>query len=304
MRTRPSLFAVLLAGAFVGSLLGRLLADAGIHLTLIESDEEAIDSALVGRQPGPATQNVYISTTASISNMPYNVFVRNPDLWIGSNVDLTAIGAYNSGVASYGTKFEITAISPIHCIGSSHAGAPPGEVFNFVGADDKTYTRTVVASQNAGDDIQVYLLNQELPPSVTPMRVLPRNWADYLRPGQELDLPVVFIKQGNQLFCAEAAAIQKTVDPLVVYRPPSTLLRAAFNAQVVSGDSSFPQMVLVHGVPAILSLWHFGGYGAGPLVAAHYDTINAAMRRLSQKFGRPPQYQLRPVDMTGIDPGP
>jgi hypothetical protein len=40
------------------------------------------------------------------------------------------------------------------------------------------------------------------------------------------------------------------------------------------------------------------------LVAAHYDTINAAMRQLSQKFSLPPKYQLRPVDMTGIDPGP
>jgi hypothetical protein len=304
MRKRPSLFAVLVAGGFVGSLIGRALADAGLHLTLLESDEEAIDSALVGKQPGPATQNVYISTTASVSNMPYNVFVRNPNLWIGTNVDLTAIGAYNTRNDAYGTKFEITAISPIHCIGSTHVVAPVGEMVNFVGSDNKTFTRTVVASQNAADDIQVYLLNQELPPSVTPMRVLPRNWADYLRPGRELGLPVIFIKQGNQLFCAEAAGVQTSANPLVIYRPPSTLLRTAFNSQVISGDSSFPEMVLVRGVPAILSLWHFGGYGAGPLVAAHYDAINAAMRRLSQKFSLPPQYQLRPVDMTGIEPGP
>jgi hypothetical protein len=304
MRNRPALLAFLAAGAIVGGLIGRAVADDGGHLTLGESDEAAIDSALVGKQPGPATQNVYISTTASVSTMPYNVFVRNPNLWIGPKVDLTAIGAYNTGSASYGTKFEITAISPIHCLGSSHAGAPVGEVFNFVGSDNKTFTRTVVASQGAADDIQVYLLNQELPPSVTPMRVLPPNWADYLNPGRELDLPVIFIKQGNQLFCGEAAGIQITASPLVIYHPPSTLLRAAFNSQVVSGDSSFPEMVLVRGVPAILSLWHFGGFGAGPLVAAHYDTINAAMRQLSQKFSLPPKYQLRPVDMTGIDPGP
>ncbi len=300
MRKRPSFLAVVLAGAFVGSLIGRVLADAGVHLTLRESDEEEIDSALVGKQPGPTVQNVYISQTATVSNMPYNVFVRNPNLWIGTNVDLTAIGAYNTRNDAYGTKFEITAISPIHCIGSAHVAAPVGEMIDFVGADNTTHTRTVVASLNPVDDIEIYLLNQELPPTVTPMRVLPRDWSGYLRAGTELDLPAIFINQNNRLFCAEAASIQAGADPLVIYHPPSTLLRAAFNAQVISGDSSFPQMVMVNGVPAILSLWHFGGYGAGPLVAAHYDAINQAMRALSRKFSLPPKYQLQPVDMTGI----
>ena len=63
--------------------------------------------------------------------------------------------------------------SPIHCIGAHHVAVPTGERFNFVGADSKTFTRTVVASLNPVDDIEVYLLNQALPPSVTPMRVLP-----------------------------------------------------------------------------------------------------------------------------------
>jgi hypothetical protein len=304
MRKRPSFLAVVLAGAFLGSLIGRVLADAGVHLTLRESNEEEIDSALLGKQPGPATQNVYIHTTATISNMPYNVFVRNPNLWIGTNVDLTAIGAYNNGKESYGGKFEITAISPIHCIGAHHAGAEPGRVFNFVGADNRTVTRSVVASLNPADDIQIYLLNQKLPPSVTPMRVLPPDWSSYLRTGVELDMPAIFINQNNQLFCAEVEGIQAGADPLVVYRPPSSRLRGAFNTQIISGDSSFPEMVMVHGVPAMLSTWHFGGYGAGPLVAAHYQAINRAMRQLSEKFGTAAPYQLTPVDMTGIEKSP
>jgi hypothetical protein len=236
--------------------------------------------------------------------MPYNVFVRNPDLWIGTNVDLTAIGAYNNGNECYGTKFEITAISPMHCIGAHHAAASAGRVFNFVGADNRTVTRTVVASLNPADDIEIYLLNQKLPPSVTPMRVLPPDWASYLRPGVELDLPAIFINQDNRLFCAEAAGIQTSANPLVVYHLPSTLLRDAFNKPIVSGDSSFPEMVMVHGVAAMLSTWHFGGYGAGPLIAAHYKVINEAMRQLSDKFGTAAPYQLQPVDMTGMEKSP
>ncbi len=300
MKKRPSLFAVLLAGAFVGSLLGRLLADAGLQLTLVESDEEEIDSALLGKQPGAATQNVFSSTTATVSNMASNVFVRNTNLWTGPGVDLTAIGAYNTRNDGYGTKFEITAISPIHCLGSAHVTAVPGTLFNFVGADNQTFTRTVTASLNPVDDIEVYLLNQALPPSVTPMRVLPRDWASYLKPGVELDLPALFVNQNNQLYCAELAGIQATADPLAIYRPPSTRLRAAFTTQVISGDSSFPEMLLVHGVPAILSLWHYGGTGAGPVVSAHYDAINAAMHKLSAQAGLGANYQLRTVNLDGI----
>jgi hypothetical protein len=235
------------------------------------------------------------------------VFVRNPDLWIGSNVDLTAVGAYNNGDQCYGTKFEITAISPIHCLGAHHAAASVGRLFNFVGADNTTVTRSVVASLNPADDIEVYLLNQKLPPSVTPMRVLPPDWSSYLPPGVEFDLPAIFINQNNRLFCAEAAGIQTSASPMVVYHRPSTRLRDAFSTEIISGDSSFPQMLLVHGQPAMLSIWHFGGpngIGAGPLISAHYKAINTAMRQLSEKFGTAAPYQLQPVDLTGFDKSP
>jgi hypothetical protein len=297
---RPSLFVGLLAGAFVGCLLGHAQADAGAAQTLIENDRQAIDAALEGKQPGPVTQNVYIGQTASVAHMGYNVFARNPNLWIGPKVDLTAIAAYNTRGDSFGTKFEITAISPMHCLGAHHCALQKGVVLNFVGADNTTITRTVVTSVNPVDDVEVYLLNQPLPPSVTPMSILPRDWAHYLRPGTPLHLPAIFINQNNQLFCAEAYGISAGSNPQVLYQAPSTSQRLAFNKQVISGDSSFPQLVLVNGTPAILSLWHFGGYGGGPLEAAHFDAINAAMRQLSRQGGLGMNYQLRPVSMKGI----
>jgi hypothetical protein len=300
MKNRPSLFAMLLAGAFVGSLIGTVLADSGVHLTLLENDEETIDTALEDKQPGPLAQSVYISSQASVTNMEANVFVRNPNVWIGTNVDLTAIAAYNTKDDAFGTKFEITAISPIHCLGAAHAAPKLGTKYNFVGADNRTVTRTIAAELNPVDDVEVYLLDRELPPSVTPMRMLPRDVATYLPPGAELGLPVIFVNQRNWLYCGEAAGIMPGNDPLVVYRAPLGRARQAFNTQVISGDSSFPELVLVNGVPAILSLWHFGGYGAGPLEAAHFDAINAAMRKLSEQAGLATNYQLRAVSLKGI----
>jgi hypothetical protein len=300
MKNRPSLFAMLLAGAFVGSLIGTVLADSGVHLTLLENDEETIDTALEDKQPGPLAQSVYISSKASVTNMEANVFVRNPNLWIGTNVDLTAIAAYNTKDDAFGTKFEITAISPIHCLGAAHAAPKLGTKYNFVGADNRTVTRTIAAELNPVDDVEVYLLDRELPPSVTPMRMLPRDVAVYLPPGADLGLPVIFVNQRNWLYCGEAAGIMPGNDPVVVYRAPLGRARQAFNTQVISGDSSFPELVLVNGVPAILSLWHFGGYGAGPLEAAHFDVINAAMQKLSEQAGLATNYQLRAVSLKGI----
>ena len=300
LKKRPALFAVLLVAAFIVSLPRPVLAAAGALPTLVDSDRQAIDAALDDKRPGPETQNVYIGQTATVANMGYNVFARNPGLWIGPKVDLTAISAYSDNEGSYGTKFAITAISPIHCIGANHCGLRNGVHLNFVGADNTTATRTIVASLNPVGDIRVYLLNQALPPSVTPMRMLPRDWARYVRAGTPLHLPALFINQHNQLYCAEAFGIAPGPDPQVLYQTPTTQQRVAFNTQIISGDSSFPEMVLVNGTPAILSLWHFGGYGSGPLEAAHFDAINAAMRQLSRQGGVGTNYQLRAVSMKSI----
>jgi hypothetical protein len=300
MKTRSSAFALLLAGAVVAGFSCEVQADGGAQPTLVESDSQAIDAALDGKQPGPETQNVYIGQTASVANMGYNVFARNSGLWIGPKVDLTAISAYSDKDDGYGTKFAITAISPIHCLGAHHCEMKKGVHLNFVSADSTTVTRTIVASLNPVGDVEVYLLNQELPPSVTPMHMLPRNWSAYLRAGMPLHLPALFINQNNRLFCAEAYGITAGTDPQVIYQAPMTRQRVAFNTQLSSGDSSFPEMALVNGTPAILSLWHFGGYGGGPLECAHFDAINAAMRQLSRQGGLGTNYQLLAVSMKGI----
>jgi hypothetical protein len=263
--------------------------------TLAASDTEAIDHALEGKTPGPACQNLYTAMKASVTDMFGNTFVRNTALWIGPGVDLTAISAYSNNEGSYGTKFAITAISPIHCLGAAHVNLKPGTLLNFVGADNSTSTRKVISSVVAADDIDVYLLDAELPRTITPMKMLPADWANYLQLGDDYDtppIPVIFANQENKLYCAEAARIVPGPTSMVMYHLPSTDPRRAFNTKIISGDSSFPEMVLIRGEPVILSCWHFGGYGAGPLEASQFDAINAAMHTLSQKASLPTDYQL------------
>jgi hypothetical protein len=297
-----SIVALLLAAGFLASWPLSLSAQTVSKptLTLLEANEEEIDTALMEKQPGAATQELYLPSNPAVATMGSNSFQRNTGIWIGPKVDLSAVSAFSDKGDAYGTKFAITAISPLHCLGAAHCAAPVGTHYNFVGADNVTVMRTVVAELNPVDDVEVYLLNQPLPPGVTPMRILPRNWADYLRVNSELDMPAIFINQGNRLYLAEAVGITPGASPMVVCHFPSGYVRQQFNTKIISGDSSFPEMVVVHGVPAILSLWHYGGYGAGPLEAAHYDAINAAMKQLSQKAGSPDNYQLRPVDLRGI----
>lgn len=296
---RSSFLAVLLgaSGLFVR-------ADGPAALpTVAASDTEAIDHALEGKTPGAACQNLYTTMNASVTNMFGNTFVRNTALWIGPGVDLTAISAYSNNEGSYGTKFAITAISPIHCLGAAHVNLKPGTLLNFVGVDNRTATRTVVSSMVAADDIDVYLLDSELPRTITPMKMLPADWAKYLQLGDDYDtppLPVIFANQENKLYCAEAERFVPGPTSTVIYHLPSTDSRRAFNTKIISGDSSFPEMLLIRGEPVILSCWHFGGYGAGPLEASQFDAINAAMHTLSQKANLPTDYQLKTPFLDGF----
>jgi hypothetical protein len=301
-RRDPLVLLLLAALAGSGAFSPALRAQSAppTALTLEETDEEEIETALEDKQPGDATQAVYFPSSPSVTTMGSNSFVRNPGIWIGPKVDLSAISAYSDKSDGFGTKFAVTAISPQHCLGAAHCAAAVGTHYNFVGADNVTVMRTIVARANPVDDVEVYLLNQPLPPGVRPMRILPRDWYDYLRAGSDLEMPVLFINQHNRLYAAEVAGITPGPNPIVVCHLPLGRKRQQFNTQIISGDSSFPEMVLVRGQPAILSLWHFGGYGAGPLEAAHYDEINAAMKKLSQQFGWPSSYQLQPVDLRGI----
>jgi hypothetical protein len=301
-RKKPSVLAVLLAAGFLGSFFIR--ADGpGTLPTIAAADTRAIDQALEGKTPGPSTQNLYIATTATVTNLYANTFVRNSNLWVGPKVDLTAISAYSNNEGSYGTKFAITAISPIHCLGAQHVNLKPGTMLNFVGVDNRTATRTVMASMNAADDIDVYLLDSELPRTITPMKILPANWQQYIQLNDDSDtppIPVIFANQENRLYCAEAARIIPGPTSMVAYHLPSTSQRLAFSKQVISGDSSFPEMLLINGEPVIFTLWHFGGWGAGPLEASQFDAINAAMHTLSQKADLPTDYQLRTPFLEGF----
>jgi len=155
----------------------------------------------------------------------------------------------------------------------------------------------------AADDIDVYVLDSELPRTIRPMKILPADWAKYIQLGDDFDtppFPVIFVNQANRLYCAEAARIGSEPTPLVYYHLPSTNQRRAFNTLIISGDSSFPEMLLIRGEPVILSLWHFGGYGSGPVEASQFDAINAAMHSLSAKADLSTDYQLRTPDLRGF----
>ena len=238
---RPLLF-LLLTGILWGVLPARLPAQTAPALTLLETDEEEIDTALEDKQPGDATQQVYLPSSASPETMTSNSFIRNKGIWIGPKVDLSAISAYSDRPGSFGTKFAITAISPMHCLAAAHVAPTIGSHFNFVGSDNVTVMRTVVATLNPVDDVDVVLLNQPLPPAVHPMAILPRNWSQYLRVSTDLDMPALFINQHSKLYLAEVAGITPGGNPLVVCHFPSGFVPATvqhadhLRGQLVSGN--------------------------------------------------------------------
>ena len=191
-------------------------------------------AALDDKQPGPETQNVYTGQDAAVTHMGYNVFARNKNLWTGPGVDLTAIGAYNTGSDSYGTKFEITAISPLHCLGAAHAAAKIGEVFNFVGADN-----TTVPARSWGAEPGGRCRGLPAQPDVAAERdadAHPAAGLDELSaaPGVPLHMPAIFINQREPALLRRGLGDHAGPNPQVIYQPPTTLQRAG-----VQHDRSF-----------------------------------------------------------------
>ena len=64
---------------------------------------------------------------------------------------------------------------------ANHYTIPNGSTIRFVAKDGAVYTRTVVNSVQVGEsDIQIGVLDSDLPASIKWYKLLPQNWRDYM----------------------------------------------------------------------------------------------------------------------------
>ncbi len=138
------------------------------------------------------------STTRAVFNGAY----RNGSLFGDAYVEaLTAIAKTING----SPWIAPTAITPRHVVSCWHAGDYTGCVGVWVDSEGNEHPRTLIASRVRVNsrDLNLYLLDSDLPEEIVPMPILPENAADFLptlspwNPG--FRVPVLYVDRNNIL---------------------------------------------------------------------------------------------------------
>ena len=231
------------------------------------------------------------------------VYVRNPNCWLADMPDaLTCISPWNN---TGGNDRAGVAISPRHLLFTAHYPIANGATVHFVTAGNVLVTRTVTgilshpsyvpgAIGQEHHDLQVALLNADLPASIAFARVFPANLLSYftsLRNSSYGRVPLFRSDKEEKALVVDWQTSVGSSTGTAYVRPP-TGNRAIFYEQLIGGDSGSHGAALVNG-KAVLELVATTAF-SGPSVWLSKTWINSAMTTLGGG------YQLTEVDLSGF----
>ena len=230
-----------------------------------------IDNRIAGK--APASARPIFSTLDHVTPN----YVRSVACW-AADVDLTAIPAWSSLWDSGALTCGL--VAPDVAIGAKHTGANVGTQFRFVTAANQIVTATVAQIADvAGTDIRVLRFAVALPSSITPAKVLPATWANYL---PSLAGAMAGCVVPSLTTDQEKKALVEDVLLLagVNYAQPTDPTRLSFYEGTYSGDSGSPNYLLINGTLVMLDTWYTGGNGSpgyGPALHTRVSAVNAAL---------------------------
>lgn len=259
------------------------MATGTLH-KLINDTMQALVSGLVASE---GTWN-----TLSVANDNSSAYARNPSLFCHS-VDLTGVPVWNS---SSGALFNGALISPRHVLNANHVFdsglVGNGTVLRFLGSDGVVYSRTITASQSAGNDVRIVLLDSDLPVVVRPAKLLPLSYQSYL-PSITNGLLVLIMNQFRQVRIGKWGAVYDFGTKAVQVLDPSLISSdlVPWYMLQVAGDSGSPAFVLIDGEAVLLTTWTSISLGAS--LADQLAAINTSMTSLGGG------YQVTTKDLSG-----
>ena len=240
--------------------------------------------------------------------------VRNTNFWLRFAPEITAIPERfgTGGASAYALTGQggFFAISPRHILTVDHMlGAGNTNDQNLLFIDDQgsvVVRRLIGVVELTNVDLDVGILNADLPSTVHPFSVLPFGYTNYLF---ELMLPAlrgrVQMVVCDQWRAVKPALWQMSADNglfhLVYFNDDSaTWLGTNGNRAHIGGDSGCPVMALVGTNLVCVSAYDAGN--TAPDVSFYIPDINAVMHALSTNFNAGSDYQLKIVDLSGYMP--
>jgi hypothetical protein len=186
-----------------------------------------------------------------------------------------------------------TMVSPRHFLCATHMH-PEAFMMVFLDTNNVIYFRKTLQRIDVSDDTSVGILNEDLPPSVGFLPVLPASYINYL--------PRTNYVQGigmNQDMCLFGEPMKFDSHAFVNWNSAVTVpmgLTKNWNITIRGGDSSNPALLLISNQLVLVS--HNYMVGLGPNYAAQISAINQAMHHLSIINHARSDFQLTGISLT------
>ncbi len=219
--------------------------------------------------------------------------VWSTNFWLRGITGLTATPIGFTNVL--GGQGLPTMISPRHYLCSTHMHCESYTIA-FMDPNRKIYYRKVLGRLDVTNDTSVGFLDQDLPPAIGFLPLLPDNYTNYLPTEPNSLIQGVGM---NQDFCLFSQPMNLSYPGFVAWSSarqapggPST----NWNVTLRGGDSSNPDMLLIGHQLVLVS--HNAAVGGGPNYAYIQPAINRAMHQLSEKFRAKSDYQITVFSLT------
>ena len=229
-------------------------------------------------------------------------YIRNPDCWASKyNTDLTCISPWNS---NNGIRKAGTAITKRHIINARHYTYPVGTTVRFITNDNQVVDRTISSlyTQSSSQiDLCIYTLNEDLPDTITPCKLLPANYTNYLTVSRKNYIPVLsldFEEKANIHACTSIAP--NNPKPPSVYTDiskPKRLSELKFYEKAIVGDSGNPIFMIINNQLVLITVWYTAGSGSactyfGNLPDNDPLSLNYMIKQADKKAGIDTGYKV------------
>jgi len=256
-----------------------------------------------------------ISTTSETSPTPVystldydaGTFVRNSNFLLNSTHRdaVTCASPWNSRAGKFRAG---TAVTPRHVLVATHYSLAVGDTIKFLGADDtvipRTITRKVTVKENS--DIDMLLLDSDLPVTITPCKLFPSNYEDYLPAGTASNsyagtsIPLLTVNaRGERASIRELLRITNSDYghlTVQVKAPESMSALYPFYEPTIEGDSGSPVFAVSGNELWLMTLWWSAG--GGTFLASILTELNSAISSLDASEGISTGYTVTEGDLS------
>ena len=222
------------------------------------------------------------------------------NFWLKNVVGLsaTSIGFsnQNAGCALFNGQGLATLVSPRHYLCATHMHPEEWGMIAFLDTNNVVYWRKTLARVDDGNDTSVGILNEDLPASVGYLPLLATNFEAYLPKNNSTLIQGVGMNQDMRLF---GQPMLLGHNPFVVWHSNQTAtngLSSNWNVTIRGGDSSDPEMLLIHQQLVLVS--HNYGVQVGPNYALEIPALNRSMHYLSTNHAALTDYQITTFPLT------